>query len=198
MGADRKIAVWDLRNTNQPLFVNEDSTDSVTACDFSNDSKAVITATFGGRVNVIDLETREMRVDYDIMFLSDNEEENMCYHVGSVKGHPEGNVFILSSGVGIPNLIHYEGWHEEPLHRLETIGKYFGHSKGIRHCEFSPDLSKMLSCCMDNSMRVWDNSNCEQLKVLTGHTDVVTDGIWLSESTVVTSSWDCKIMVWNL
>ena len=164
VSTDKKIAVWDLRNTAQPLFVNSDSTDIVSCCDFSNDGKAVITATFGGRVNAIDLDTRKMVVDYDIMFMADEPaEENMCYHLGTVKNHPAGNVFILSSGVGIPNLILYEGWREEPLQRLETIGKYFGHYAPIRHCEFSPDLSKMMSCCADGSVRIWDNSTCEPI-----------------------------------
>ena len=199
VGADKKICLWDLRNARQPIYVNEESTHSVTCCDFSNDQKAVMSATFGGHVNIIDLETMDRRVNYDIMVLSDVEEENMCYGIQSVKNHPQGgNIFILSSGIGIPNLICYESWWDEPLQRLETIGKYFGHSAGIRHCEFSPDNSQMLSCCMDHSMRIWNNEDCTQKQILTGHTDVVTSGCWLNERTVVTGSWDCKIMLWNL
>jgi len=120
VGSDRKIAVWDLRKVQQPLFVNDESTASVTSCDFTNDQKAIVTATFGGRVNVIDLATQERRVDYDLMFLSDDPEEIMCYHVASVKNFPHAseNVFLLSSGAGVPIVIDYEGWHEEPLHRL--------------------------------------------------------------------------------
>lgn len=57
VGADRKIAVWDLRRAQQPLFVNEESTAAVSCVDFSVDQKSVITATYGGRINVIDLET---------------------------------------------------------------------------------------------------------------------------------------------
>ena len=57
VGSDRKIALWDLRRVQQPVFVNEDSTASVTCCDFTCDQKSVVTATFGGRVNVIDLDT---------------------------------------------------------------------------------------------------------------------------------------------
>ena len=58
VSSDKKIAVWDLRNTQQPMLVNADDTrDSVTCCDFSADQKAVITATFGGRVVVLDLES---------------------------------------------------------------------------------------------------------------------------------------------
>lgn len=200
VSADRKIAIWDLRNTNQPMLVNEESTASVTSVDFSVDQKSVITATFGGKINVIDLDTQERRVDYDIMFLQpDEDQENMCYHLQSVKNHPTGgNVFVLSSAVGIPNVILYEGWHDEPLHRLETVGKYFGHNAAIRHCEFSPDVSKMMSCCADHSVRIWNTESQETLKVLDGHTDLATCGIWLNENTVVTGSWDCKIMLWNI
>lgn len=120
VGADRNIAVWDLRKVQRPLFVNEDSTASVTTCDFTNDQKSIVTATFGGRINVIDLANQELRVDYDLAFLSDDPEEIMCYHVASVKNFPgeSQNIFVLSSGAGIPIVIDYEGWHEEPLHRL--------------------------------------------------------------------------------
>ena len=37
VGSDKKIAIWDLRNTQRPVFVNEESTASVTCVDFSND-----------------------------------------------------------------------------------------------------------------------------------------------------------------
>lgn len=160
----------------------------------------MITATFGGRVNVLDLETRERRVDYDIMFLQPEiETENMCYHLKSVKNHPAGgNVFVLSSAVGVPNVIQYEGWHEEPLQRLETVNKYHGHSAAIRYCDFSPDRSKLLSCCADHSVRVWDRESSHATKILCGHTDLCTSAVWLNENTIVSGSWDCTIKIWNV
>ena len=201
VSSDKKIAVWDLRNSSQPMIVNGDDTrESITCCDFSNDQKSVITATFGGRVVILDLETQEVRVDYDIMCLQpDLTEDNMCYGLSSVKNHPEGgNIFVLSSGVGIPNVISYEGHHDEPLHRLATVAKYFGHKGPIRACEFSPNNSKMLSCAADHSMRVWSNDTFQTMKVLQGHTDLCTSGIWLNENTIVSGSWDCKILLWNI
>lgn len=181
------------------LVNSDDARDSVTCCDFSNDQKAVITATFGGRVVIVDLETQQVTCDYDIMMLQPEQEENMCYSLKSVRNHPaEGNIFILSSGIGIPNVISYEGHHAEPLHRLQTVTKYFGHKGPIRSCEFSPDLSKMLSCCADHSMRVWNNESTQCMKVLSGHSDLCTAGIWLNENTIVSGSWDCKIMLWNI
>jgi len=198
VSADKKIAVWDLRRSAQPLFVNADSESIVTSCDFTEDQKSIVTATFGARINVIDLENREMRVDYDIMVLTP-DQENMCYHLQSVPNYPGvSNVFVLSSGIGIPNVMNYEGWHESPWHRLETHNKFFGHTAAIRHCEFSPDRSKLLSSCADHSLRVWDRESEACLNILGGHTDLVTGGIWLNENTCVSGSWDCKIMVWNL
>lgn len=134
-----------------------------------------------------------------MMLAPDPEAENMCYGLKTIRNHPaDGNVFVLSSGIGIPNVISYEGHHAEPLHRLQTVAKYFGHKAPIRACEFSPDLSKMLSCCADHSMRVWNSESTGVMKVLTGHSDLCTSGIWLNENTIVSGSWDCKIMLWNL
>ena len=128
-----------------------------------------------------------MRVDYDIMVLDPEDDvENMCYHLASVKNHPAGgNVFVLSSGIGVPNVINYEGWHEEPLQRLETIAKYHGHKAAIRYCSFSPSNNQLLSCCADQSMRVWDSKACTSKFVLAGHSDLVSSGVWLNETTVV-------------
>ena len=36
-GSDKRIVLWDLRNSRQPLLVNTDSQSSVISCDFSND-----------------------------------------------------------------------------------------------------------------------------------------------------------------
>ena len=168
----------------------------MTSCDFTNDQKSVVTATFGGRVYVIDLATRERNVDCDLMFLSDDPEEIMCYHVASVKNFPSEseNVFVLSSGAGVPIVIDYEGWHEEPLHRLQTVKKYHGHSGPVRHCEFSPDRSKLVSSCADHSLRVWDTDQEITLKTLAGHTDLATAGVWLNENTIVSSSWDLSLI----
>ena len=55
------------------MLVNNDCTSTITSCDFSNDGKAVITAGFGGRINVLDLETQSQRVDYDTLVLMPDE-----------------------------------------------------------------------------------------------------------------------------
>lgn len=88
-GSDKKIVLWDLRNTRQPLMVNTDSQSSVISCDFSNDQQSIITGNLGGRINVIDLQTREWRVDYDtLIFSPELEIENYGYGVKSIRNHP--------------------------------------------------------------------------------------------------------------
>ena len=106
-GSDKKIVLWDLRNTRQPLMVNTDSQSSVISCDFSNDQESVITGNLGGRIGIIDLATREWRVDYDTLVLQpDLEIENYGYGVKSVRNHPaQGNVFEgADAGQGDPAL----------------------------------------------------------------------------------------------
>ena len=39
-------------------------------------------------------------------------------------------------------------------------------------------------------MRAWNNESTQVMKVLTGHTDLCTSGIWLNENTIVSGSWD--------
>jgi len=57
---------------------------------------------------------------------------------------------------------------------------------------------KMISCCADHSLRIWDYKTCKAKLLLAGHTDVVTGGSFLNANTVITASWDMRINVYNV
>ena len=69
---------------------------------------------------------------------------------------------------------------------------------GVRNMEVTKDGKKMVSCCMDHSIRVWDFDTCKSEQLLAGHTDVVTGANFLNSRTIVSGSWDQRVMIWNV
>lgn len=74
-----------------------------------------------------------------------------------------------------------------------------GHQKMIYFLSWSPDDSKLLSCGLDTSIRLWDTSSGECLHVLRKHTDQVTACVWMPHGrTFVSGSHDKKIYEWDI
>jgi WD40 repeat protein len=53
----------------------------------------------------------------------------------------------------------------------------------------------MVTANTDHSMRIWQFKTQEPLMILHGHHDLVSGAQFLNDSTVVSSSWDCSVMV---
>ncbi|KAG6834137.1 hypothetical protein H0H93_011607, partial [Arthromyces matolae] len=63
---------------------------------------------------------------------------------------------------------------------------------------FSSDDSHIVSGSPDRSVRVWDASTGQELKVLDGHTDGVTSVAFsIDGSRIVSCSWDKSVRVWD-
>lgn len=44
---------------------------------------------------------------------------------------------------------------------LERVGTYLGHSNSVRSVTVNTDSTKLLSCCEDHSLRVWNYDTYE-------------------------------------
>ncbi|KAG6807986.1 hypothetical protein H0H93_000734, partial [Arthromyces matolae] len=63
---------------------------------------------------------------------------------------------------------------------------------------FSSDGSRIVSALEDHSVRVWDASTGQELKMLEGHTQAVTSVAFSSDgSRIVSGSWDKSVRVWD-
>jgi len=76
-------------------------------------------------------------------------------------------------------------------------GTFQGHSAGIRSLDVSKDAQTLASGCMDHSIRLWDYTTGKGRNILCGHQDVVTGTAFLNENTLISTSWDLRILVWN-
>jgi WD40 repeat protein len=65
-------------------------------------------------------------------------------------------------------------------------------------CE-SPNTSSILSTSKDHYAYVWKNCCLDKVDyILYGHNDMVTNGVFITDSIVATSSYDQTVKFWNL
>jgi WD40 repeat protein len=79
---------------------------------------------------------------------------------------------------------------------LRELSGHYG--KPIKAVSFSLDGRRLLTGGQDGNAQVWSIDDGQVLKTLKGHTDIVTDAAFVSNSTVVTASYDGTIRFWDV
>ena len=150
-----------------------------------------------GVINVTDIATQKFVVQSNT--LEDNKiSSNIIYHCKSIKGHKkEGNVFMVAGENKMVQILQHDPSQKYEFLFLESQAKFEGHLGAIRHVEANKDATLIVTANEDHSLRVWDMYTQEALCILAGHTGLVSCGAFLNSNTIVSSSWDQKIMVWN-
>lgn len=156
-GSDRMICIWDLRKAAKPMMINTESESCIMACDWTNDQTHVISSTIEGNINAVNLKTNKMVLKYDTLELNPDLPSNIIYHLRTVKNYPKpGNMFTLVAENKLCHVVEYEPTAKWESWLLEIQQKYEGHSMGLRDCQFNHNCSRMLTCCEDHSLRLWD------------------------------------------
>ncbi|OPJ76394.1 F-box/WD repeat-containing protein 11 isoform B [Patagioenas fasciata monilis] len=117
---------------------------------------------------------------------------------------------VISEGMLWKKLIErmYLGFREIPVarqtiesnwrcgrHNLQRIQCRSENSKGVYCLQY--DDEKIISGLRDNSIKIWDKTSLECLKVLTGHTGSVLC-LQYDERVIVTGSSDSTVRVWDV
>ena len=177
VGSDKMVCVWDTRNTQTPIFVNEESGACIMKCDFTVDQKAVVSSTLEGVINVLDIQNQKMAVAFDTINEintdpKSNITSNIIFCVKSLKNHPDGgNKFAV--GAEMKTIVACDVNLSSPEEvRIQTYGKYVGHYSSVRHIEVSDDYKYMLSSSEDHSIFLWNNETLKPDHILAGHTDL--------------------------
>ena len=78
-------------------------------------------------------------------------------------------------------------------------GTLSGHEAAVTWIAFSPDGSKLLTCSMDSTAKLWDRATMKLEHTLSGHKGVLFTGSFSPDGRrVVTGSFDRTVRVWNV
>jgi WD40 repeat protein len=73
-----------------------------------------------------------------------------------------------------------------------------GHQEQIAHCAWSPDETWLATCGTDDTIRIWNATSGQQLRVLTGHTDDVWSlAISPDGARLISASGDKTLKIWH-
>lgn len=75
---------------------------------------------------------------------------------------------------------------------------YEGHSNTVRYVALNKEEDRIITCCEDQSLRVWDRFDKDATYLLAGHTDFAVCGGFLDDTTLVSTSWDLSVKIWKL
>jgi len=196
-GSDKLICLYDVRNTKAPVFKNAESESVVISCDFTNDQKHIISTTYDGVLNITSIATQKVLLSYKNFGTPKTDESNALHCCRSVKGHPDGNFFLVGGENTKTVGIHFDPTAKFESQFLESRGVYTGHSDALRHITHNKQGDLMLSSCADHSLRIWDMNTTRCMALFSGHTGLVSVGKFLNAKTNVSASWDQTICFWD-
>jgi hypothetical protein len=99
------------------------------------------------------------------------------------------------------NVVNYRRWQNSPAKYRDFVG----HKDTVTACRISPCKKYILSCSSDTSMRLWDLSTSECIKIYHGHAKVVNDAdmhptlfkMYSLTLNIASASGDGTIRLWN-
>ena len=126
---------------------------------------------------------------YNVHALTKNQEDDDCFFIGQL----DGNFSKIKSD----------------FDSCTIQQEFTGHSGAVRDMQLNRTGDKIVSCCADHSLRIWDyarasaerkagNTIANASLILAGHSDLVSGACFLNADTVVSSSWDQKVMAWKI
>jgi WD40 repeat protein len=118
--------------------------------------------------------------------------------VTSLSYSPDGSALLVGYVNG-----RIEAWSSLPFvsesNATEVPLRVFQqHSNGINVLEFSPDGLSFLSASVDGTIGIWHYESGQLIRRLVEHTDSVTGGAWLSNSSIFSASNDRNMIIWDL
>ena len=110
---------------------------------------------------------------------------------------------MLAGGIAGAGLLAAGGWYFIARRRVpqaREVMQLEGHVGTIQHVALSPDEPLVLSAGDDGTARVWGLSDGRLMRILTGHTKVVTRGAFVPNDRrrVLTASLDETVRLWDL
>ena len=196
VGADKTMNYWDIRSNKAPIFKMEDSPSCLMGVDFMPNDQQIITTSMDGEISIYSVKRQERVFFHETLqekienlvqakkfgsaadeFTEKDERilraetKNIMYNVHTYKevdkNRDEEGVFMIGMLDGEVNKI------KADFDKIQIVDQFHGHSDGVRAMEVNKTGDKLISCCADHSLRIWDYQTCKANLLLAGHTDVV-------------------------
>lgn len=183
---------WDLRNPKTPVFSSGEIQNVLMTCDFLTNDQQIIVTSMEGEIGMFSVKRQKMNFYHPTLpalieektkalqmmntdSLKDEELENltqttsnMLYSCIAVKGIDdlEGQ-FLIGDEQGVITK------YSKEFEQHKKLDAFVGHSQGVRCMEVNKTGTRLISGCMDHSLRLWNYQTCEPLTIFAGHHDSV-------------------------
>lgn len=197
-GADKNVVVWDAA-TGQPQFTLSGHTRPVTAVAFSPDGARLAAASVDKTAIVWDLATRQ-----PVITLSEKDVPNPG-PILAIAFSPDGARLATASVAGTARV-----WSLPPgpnssrdvtpgIPAAKLLFMLVGHTGSVEAIAFSPDGKRLATGSDDNTTKIWDAQNGQELMTLTGHTGGVFGVAYSPDGTrLATAGGDGMVRLYTL
>ena len=175
VGADRCMNYWDVRKTNVPVWTFADSPSTLMGVDFLPNDQKIVTTSLRGEISVFSVKRQQRIFFHETLpgkveqlvadkklaegdnFSEQAEKEirlgtnNTIYNVHALSKSPaDEDCFFVGQLDGAFSKI------KSDFDSCTVLQEFAGHSGAVRAMELNRTGDKVVSCCADHSLRIWD------------------------------------------
>ncbi len=97
---------------------------------------------------------------------------------------------LTSSGISTSD-------NSETINSVEPFQTLQGHTDEVKAVDFSPDRNRLVSCCVDRTVRLWDVRSGKELQTLQGHAGEVWSVCFSPDGKFLASAGNLTVRIWD-
>jgi WD40 repeat protein len=199
-GSDYSIKVWDLKKLTKPTYEFKSNSYStyqivegqfVRSCCFIGNDSFVLGANYDGSLGLYSFKENDIVRQQSLV--EDEMKSNIIFCVNNYRTKDKTYSFLSSHEDPV-----VKSWEMGDLYVLEPQKNYVGHYASVRYVCCNLNDTEVCTCCLDHSIRLWDEQKATTKCILTGHNDNVVFADYVDNNIIVTASWDQTLRVYKV